>query len=314
MKILSIIILAILTFVLFFLFVYLLIGSICFKVSLARKGTVKEGLKKSRRKKIKNKEKEMVEDYSWWDKVDAQKLTIENDGLKLCGHLVNLNSSKTALLVHGYGSYYKEMADYAELFIRRGFNVLAIECRGHGNSEGDMVGMGWLDRLDILKWIDLLLTQNNSQKIVLFGVSMGASAVCMTLGEKLPSNVVCAVEDCGFDNVYKEFSYIYHRATLLPPSLLMKTFNSFTKRAKNFDMKMADAVKQLKKSNIPVLFIHGGKDNFVPTEMLFSLADAVPESRKMVYVCEEAAHTKSYHTDPSTYKRKLDHFLSKYCL
>ncbi len=310
MKILSIVVLALLGLVTLGLFVYLIIGAICFKVSLARKGTIKEGLKRSRR--AKRKDKEHIEDYAWWNKCHAEEVSIENDGLKLVGHFIDNGSSKVALLVHGYGSYYKEMADYAQYFTRRSFAVLAIECRGHGKSEGDMVGMGWLDRLDIVKWIEFLIGKNRSYRIILFGVSMGASGVCMTLGEKLPGNVQCAIEDCGFDNVYRQFSYVYHKATLLPPKLLMKIFNSFTIRAKNFDMREGDAIKQLKKSSIPVLFIHGGKDRFVPTEMIFHLADVVPESRKEVYICQDAEHAKSYKTDPITYERKLDMFISKF--
>lgn len=310
MVILSIVILAFMSLILIWLFGYLMIGLICFKVSLARKGTIKEGLKKSRRKKRKS--KRQIEDYSWWDKQKPEEVSIENDGLKLYGHFIDKNSCNIALLVHGYGSYWKEMSDYAQFLTKRGFSVLAIECRGHGKSEGDMVGMGWLDRKDICKWIEFLLERKRDAKILLFGVSMGASAVCMTLGEKLPSNVVCAIEDCGFDNVYKQFSYVYHKATLLPPTFLMKIFNSYCKRSKNFDMKEGDAIKQLKKSNLPVLFIHGGKDNFVPTEMVFSLAETVPETRKEVYLCEDATHAKSYQTDLITYERKVDHFLNRF--
>lgn len=310
MQIFSIVVLALLGLLLLGMFGYLAICLICFKVSLARKGTIKEELKKSRRKKRKN--KEVIEDYCWWSEKKAEEVSIVSEGLKLYGHFIDVGSENVALLVHGYGSYYKEMTDYAQYFVKRGFNVLAIECRGHGKSEGDMVGMGWLDRLDILKWIEFLNNKNSCFKVLLFGVSMGASAVCMTAGEKLPSSIKCIIEDCGFDNVYKQLSYVYHRATLLPPTLLMKTFNSFTKRAKNFNMKEGDAIKQLKKCILPVMFIHGGKDKFVPTEMVFSLADCIPETRKEVYICEDAAHAKSYVTDPATYERKVDKFLNKF--
>ncbi len=310
MKIVSIIILSLLVLVLLVLAVYVLIGQICFNTAMSRKSIVKKRANKNLKDNI---DKYMI-DLEWWDDEKFETLTVtSNDGLKLYGHyLKNGTSSKTVILVHGYGGTYRETYNYARLFYKRGYNLLAVECRGHGKSEGDMVGMGWLDRLDILNWIEVLNKQNKDIKIVLFGLSMGGAAVCMALGEKLPSNVVCAISDCAFDNVYRQFSFVLSTHSHMRGKFLMNLFAGYVKRTKNFDMKAADGIKQLKKASIPIMFIHGENDTFVPTEMVYRLSEAVPEDRREVYIAKGAEHAMSYPTDPKTYEKRVDKFLSKY--
>lgn len=309
MKVFSIIVLSLLVAVLVGLAIYILFGGICYRMALSKKGVIK---KRSTKNFMQNVDKYMV-DLDWWQDKPFETLTITSgDGLKLCGHFLQKEGDRLAIVVHGYGGDYRETYNYAKMFYKRGYSILAVECRAHGNSEGNMVGMGWLDRLDILKWIEYMLSQNSDYKIALFGLSMGGAAVCMSLGEKLPNNVICAISDCGFDNVYREFSYIFTRHTHMPAKFVMSFFNSYVKRTKHFDMKNADAVRQLKKAKIPVLFIHGEKDTFVPTEMVYKLADAVPEYRREIYVVNGAGHAMSYPTDPKEYEKRVDKFLRKY--
>lgn len=309
MQVFSIVMIIILSILLLYLLLYTLIGYLCYKASLARKST---GKKLSRlNRKLKKKEEQS--DTSWWQTQKIEDLYLQSDdGLKLYGHFIDRNSNITVILIHGYGSCWHQLAEQAKMFYSRGYNVLAVECRAHGKSEGYMVGMGWFDRLDLLKWIDLLVERNNNCKIVLYGVSMGASTVCMTLGEKLPNNVTCAIEDCGFDNVYKEFSYVYHKKLKFTSPAIFKIFTSFVKRARNFDLKEGDACKQLKKSKTPLLLIHGSNDKFVPTEMVYRLAESCASSKE-IYICEGATHAESFKLDPQTYQRKVYSFLSKYC-
>lgn len=286
------------------LFCYTLIGFVCYKLSLARKSTAK---KITRNKRAKQKEESL-----WIDNQPFEKVQISsNEGLTLIGHFLKMQSDKLVIIVHGFGSNWKEMEDYAKMFYKRNFNLLIIECRAHGESEGDMVGMGWLDRLDLQNWIDFSINKLPNCKIVLFGVSMGASTVCMSLGEKMPQNVKCAIEDCGFDNVYKQICYVYHKKLKLTSHILIRIFYSWTKRARSFDLKQGDAIKQLKKSNLPMLFIHGQCDNFVPTEMGYNLFGALNSKNKEIYICEGAGHAQSFSTDPGRYQMKINKFLSQ---
>lgn len=139
--------------------------------------------------------------------------------------------------MHGYGADYREMQLYAKYFVDKNYNILAVENRAHGNSEGKMMGMGWLDRIDLIGWIKLMLEKQPDYEIVLMGLSMGASAVCMVSGEKLPSNVKAIIADCAYANVYEEFRYVFNHRTHLPAFPLLNIFNLYTKSVYKFDMK-----------------------------------------------------------------------------
>ena len=85
--------------------------------------------------------------------------------------------------------------------IEMGFTVLMPGLRGHGESTGHYIGMGWHNRLDMLRWIDEIVRDDPEAEIVLFGISMGGATVMMTSGEALPPNVKVIVEDCGYTSV-----------------------------------------------------------------------------------------------------------------
>lgn len=309
MKIFSIIMLILLSLVVLGIALYTMIGFACYKLSLARKSTAKK-ISKAGRKADKDSEKSL-----WWDSHPTERVTTKSEeGLTLVGHFLKNQSDKVVILLHGFGSDWTQMGDYAKIFYKRNFNVLAVSARAHGESEGDMVGMGWLDRLDLLKWIEFAKQKVENARIVLFGISMGASTVCMTLGEKMEGNVVCAIEDCGFDNVFKEICYVYRKKLKFTSTILFKIFYKWTKRARGFDLKKGDAVKALKKATTPMLFIHGSEDTFVPTQMVYNLYDALATSDKRLYICEGATHAKSFQTDEKGYEMKVGKFLTKHGL
>ena len=65
--------------------------------------------------------------------------------------------------------------------------------------------MGWLDREDILRWIDFILADDPQAEIVVHGISMGAATTMMTAGEDTPENVKVFIEDCGYTSVWDVF-------------------------------------------------------------------------------------------------------------
>ena len=309
MKIFAIVALSLLGLVILCMALYLIIGSMCFKIALSRKSTVKRVVNKTMQKLI----KQYKIDFSWWDKFDFQTLTTTSqDGLKLVAHFLPSTTNKLAIIVHGYGADYREMHLYTKYFVENHYNILALENRAHGNSEGKMMGMGWLDRLDIINWINIMLEKNSNYQIVLMGLSMGASAVCMTSGEKLPSAVKAIVSDCAFANAYDEFKYVFNHRTHLPAFPLLNIFNSYTKNIYKFDMKKADATMQVKKTKTPILFIHGDADSFVPVENVNKLYAAAPEGLKQIYIAKGAEHAMSYPSDEKEYEKQLNNFLKKY--
>lgn len=130
------------------------------------------------------------------------------DGLKLHNYLIKKpNSNKWVITVHGYTSQGKLTSYYAKNFSDMGYNVIIPDLRGHGTSEGDYIGMGWDERLDIIDLINYIIKEDKEAEIVLYGISMGAATVLNTSGEELPENVKAVVADCGYTSAWDEFAY-----------------------------------------------------------------------------------------------------------
>lgn len=235
------------------------------------------------------------------------------DNLKLHGYeIINSSiSNKWIIAVHGYSGEGNKMGSRAKAFYELGYNVIIPDLRGHGKSEGHYIGMGWHDRQDILTWIDYIITKDKKSQIILYGISMGASTVMMTCGEELPSNVKVAVEDCGYTSVWDEFSHELKIMFNLPNFPIMNFASIVTKIRAGYSFKEASALKQVAKSKIPILFIHGSKDNFVPYAMLDKLYNAA-SCEKEKLIMQGAGHCKADKTNPNLYWSTIDKFINKY--
>ena len=234
-----------------------------------------------------------------------------NGNLKLHAYEINTNSDIWVIAVHGYMSRGTGITGFAKEFNKRGYNVLMLDLRGHGMSEGSYVGMGWHDRLDVTDWINYLNEKNPNCKIILYGISMGAATVMMTTGEDLPVNVKLAIEDCGYTSVWDEFSYKLKQLYNLAEFPFLNAANTVCKKKAGYDFKEASSVKQLKKSKTPTLFIHGSEDNFVPFEMLDKVYEAAAcEKEKLVI--EGAGHGMASTVNPELYWKTVDSFIEKY--
>ncbi len=172
------------------------------------------------------------------------------------------------MICHGYTSKGADMFGVARRYNEAGYSVLLPDLRGHGESEGHYIGMGWHDRLDVLGWIDFILAREPGARVVLHGISMGAATVMMAAGEALPENVVAGISDCGFTSVWAEFSYQLKAIFGLPPFPVMYLADLMTRLRAGYSFREASAVRQLKKARVPLLFIHGTQDRFVPFFML----------------------------------------------
>lgn len=292
-------------FILLALAIYLFIGWLIFSHTFARKKNGGRAFKKNIDKKI----KDFHVDLCWWDKVKFERVEMINrEKMKLVGHFLNNNSKKTAIIVHGYGGSYVEMQPYCRFFAERGFNVLAVDNRAHGESEGQCLGFGWYDRLDVCDWIDFVNRILDEQKIVLFGLSMGATAVCCAAGEKLPQNVVGIISDCAFANGKKQL--VFSAKKKMPFSaVFVNFFARFLRRIQDFDLDKVDAVKALRTCSVPILLIHGDCDEVVPIENMFDLFGAVQSGLCQTYVVSGAGHALSYATAGILYENKINSFL-----
>lgn len=237
------------------------------------------------------------------------------DGLALKGDIywTDRESHKWLIAVHGYTGRRTDMQNIAGFYGVKNYNVLTPDMRAHGESEGKYIGMGWLDRLDVLDWIDYVIGLDPMAEIILHGVSMGGATVMMVSGEELPDQVKGIVEDCGYTSVWDifadELSYLFH----LPSFPLLNTASLIADIRAGYDFKDASAVEQVKKSQVPILFIHGSEDNFVHTDMVYEVYEAC-SSPKDILVVEGAGHGDSYRMDPDAYFDKVFSFIEKECV
>lgn len=261
-----------------------------------------------------NQKKEAESGEKWHETIAYEEVSILTpDGLNLYGDFypAKEENHKYLLAVHGYKVDKTAMYGYASHYWEQGYHVLTVDQRSHGKSEGKYIGMGWLERKDMLQWINYLIEKDPDAQIVMHGVSMGAATVMMTAGEELPPQVKACVEDCGFSSVWDIMSSELNARFHLPPFPLVHVASTISKLRAGYDFREASSVEQLKKAKVPMLFIHGTKDGFVPFYMLQKVYDAHPGEKEM-YVVEDVDHTDAVNADVEKYYDRVFTFLNRY--
>lgn len=256
-------------------------------------------------------------DLSWFDDVKDNTTMLEltsYDGLKLSGMLITHGDAsvrRVAVCQHGYCATSRTMQPYAKLFFDKGYDVLLPSARAHGDSEGKYIGMAWLDRFDLMRWLELVVSRyGDDVKIVLMGVSMGGATTVAVSGMNPPPQLRCIVDDCGFSSQYDEYSSCV-ASVHLPKKLTLLPLAVGVKLCCGYSLYDADIVPFAQKSSLPALFIHGEKDGFVPITLGRKLYDAYACSDKEFYAVENALHAASYSTDKEGYAAKLMSFVDK---
>lgn len=259
--------------------------------------------------------------YKDWDFLKINPMTwslTSRDDLKLkAEYLKNpqQNQAKTPtimILVHGYTSRGTLLEDYAKMFYNLGYDLLIPDLRGHGRSEGDYIGFGWPDRLDIVDWIHKIIDKyHGNVNIGLWGISMGGATVMMTSGEQLPRQVKLIIEDCGYSSTKDELDYQLKEQFKLPSFPIEPMTSAYVDYKDNYNFEESSSVKQLEKNHLPILFIHGEADEFVPYWMMQKCVDAT-RGPKEVYSVPKAHHAKSYEQNPQKYTEIVKGFIDKY--
>lgn len=238
---------------------------------------------------------------------------MSNDGFRLHAYKIKAkkNIKKYVIICHGYKGSACEMGKIAKVFHDWGYHVLLPDARAHGKSEGYYIGMGWPDRMDLLKWIHYVTGKDPDASLVLYGVSMGAATVMMASGEILPPQVTCVIEDCGYTSVWDEFAVQLKAMFHLPVFPFLHMVSGINKIRRGSTFQEESALNQIAKCKIPVLFIHGTEDTFVPfpmMEKLYSAASCVKEKLAV----EGAGHALSRTAAPEIYWKSVEDFLKKY--
>lgn len=237
------------------------------------------------------------------------------DGLRLHAYYVAASTPtpKTAVIVHGYTDNAVRMMMIGYMYNRNlGYNILLPDLRYSGLSEGEAFQMGWLDRKDVMQWMDVAnQIYGDSTQMVVHGISMGAATTMMVSGESLPEYVKCFVEDCGYTSVWAQFSKELKEDFGLPEFPLMYTTNWLCDLVYGWNFAEASAICQVGKCKLPMLFIHGEKDDYVPTFMVYQLYEAKPQPKE-IWTVPNADHATSYKLNKETYTEKVKQFTNKY--
>ena len=236
------------------------------------------------------------------------------DGLNLKAHYfpADHDSHVYAIIMHGYSSTYCSMLPQAVHFMEKGYHLLLPEQRGHGGSEGDYFGFGFHEHYDLQAYINMVCEKDPEAQILLLGVSMGAATVMMAAGEYLPSNVKCVIADCGYTSSWDQNVHILKSKYHLPAFPTLHIGDLLMRFKHHYSYKEAAPIKYVANAEVPMLFIHGDQDNFVPFSMLQPLYETCTSAEKDFLVVVGAEHANSVLVNPELYWQKVDSFISKY--
>ena len=234
------------------------------------------------------------------------------DGLKLQAKYYEFApGAPIELMFHGYRSTgERDLCGGISRCRQLGRSAFIVDQRGAGDSEGNVITFGIREHKDCLAWVDFMIRHFGPDvKIILCGISMGAATVTMASGTPLPDNVIGVLADCGFTSA-KDMIEKTIRELHLPPKLLYPFVKAGARIFGGFDLHENSPIEAVARCTVPIIFIHGEADTFVPSEMSRKLYDACP-SRKHLLTVPGAAHGLSFPAAPDLYVKELSDFFGK---
>ena len=247
---------------------------------------------------------------------DAENIFLPSyDGLRLHGRLLQQPGAKgTILLFHGYrSSWVIDFSIVLPYYFSLGYNLLAVDERAHGESEGTYITFGVRERHDVATWVAYAAMHfGPAHPLILDGLSMGAATVLLASDLELPPSVRGIIADCGFSSPYEIMKSVFRaHCRWLPAGPFLALTDVFTRLFAGFSLKGASTLDAVAKTKLPILFIHGTGDTFVPCSMTQAAYDACAAPKQLVLV-PDAGHGCSYLVDRPRVQAALAAFLSKY--
>lgn len=242
---------------------------------------------------------------------------MSRDGLQLHANYIKASDPdchRYAICVHGWKDSAESVGVYARHYYEEyGMSVLLPDLRGHGASEGRYIGMGYHDGQDVIQWANAIVTMDPKAVIILHGISMGAATVLMASGGALPANVKAVISDAAYTSAMEEFYYEYRRLPrkqrILPPELILPLVRGVCLTRAHYDLEKASPEEAVRHAQVPILFIHGDADDFVPSSMMPKLYHAATGEKDFLWV-HGAGHVASVTIDPDKYWSKVASFLN----
>jgi len=287
------------------------IAMIC-RISLRRKPNdirtrpVKEGSNMAQLKET------VIKAQTFFKNHPAELLVIEANGVQLAAHrYAQKKPIGRIIMFHGYRSVAEvDFSCAMDLYYSLGYELVLVDQRAHGKSSGSWIGFGVLERYDCLSWIRFLNQTYGVIPTFLSGISMGCSTILMALELPLPSNVCGMIADCGFTSPKEIVAHVIKRDYHVPAGLLMPALTLFSKIFAGYFLGECSTQNTIPKATIPILFIHGKADTYVPPEMTIRNYEICPTDKKLVLV-DGAGHGTSFLQDRPRVEQEIRSFFSK---
>ena len=236
-----------------------------------------------------------------------------SDGLMLVAHYFPADhAAATILAFHGWrGSWDIDFAAIAPVLHDKGYNLLLVEQRGQGHSDGDAMTFGLKERLDVPEWVQWYHDNVDAEiPLFLYGISMGAATVLMASAVTYPEQVKGIISDCAYTNAYDIIQRVAEAYFHIPEHPFCDSINRYCRRKLGTNLKEYSALVALHSATLPVLFIHGRGDHLIPADMTRT-AYEVCSTDKELWLADGAGHAESYLMHPGEYMEKLEAFVER---
>lgn len=249
-------------------------------------------------------------------KEENKKITITaSDGTKLVGHYYERKkNAPVVIFFHGlWSNCYTDGVPIYRITEKNNWNILLVNLRAHGESEGAVSTFGALEKYDCRDWANWVTSEfGEKTPIFLMGLSMGGAIVMMSSDLELPESVCGIIDNAGFTSSLEMIKL--NSKTKLHQEILTELFtlsvNVGTRIWGGFNLADANSCTALSRTKIPVLMIHGDQDTRVPISMAYNLYNSC-QSPKQLYIFSGAGHTDCYEKDPEKYERIICEFIEK---
>ncbi|WP_156285807.1 alpha/beta hydrolase [Oceanivirga salmonicida] len=291
------------------LLVFLGIGNYLYDYSLNPKNISSEVLAQDDDDTVKYEKEE--ENKKWFLENDEKIYGTSVTGAKIVAHrfMQKEKTDKYVIMVHGYGNSAYYVSIYIKLFYDLGYNVLAPDLLGFGDSEGDVISMGGFDSVDLAMWANRIVEEDPNAKIVISGMSMGAATVLNSLNKNLPDNVKAFIDDSGYLVLKEQMAYQLKKLFKLPSFPILDFASLVTRIRGGYFISYVDAREGLKNTNLKGLILHGDIDSFVPiknSERVYELL-----KNKEMHVFKDTKHVQAIRKYNDEYREIIKKFLKE---
>lgn len=236
---------------------------------------------------------------------------VSKDGFKLQGYLFEGPNPGARLVIisHGYTGNHYITLPFVPVYWAMGFDVLLIEMRGHGMSEGGRATYGYYESQDLGCWIDKMKRYYKRElKIGLHGQSMGAASSLIYIEDHWDIQFVVA--DCSYSDGEELLGHQIQTVGNLPPQLFVPALKQLMQRKSGFDLTQVSPIRSAEHSPVPIMFVHGDQDEIIPHQMSEEMYDVRNHPKDKLLIIQGAKHVEAYPTAPSQYVQALQEFIA----